>query len=163
MADIKKQQTEWLVEKPDIQKVVVTGNGEKLFYLLGKEFYQVNIASKKETKMNWVIPKNAEFIGDLKILKKSNTLMTPVRLDEEKTYPGLHLDFILIDTNTSKTNIKRTGLQFKKDLGWDCDGYWLVLNAVSPNDDISAIWKVNLESGKKQQIISNAYSSAWHF
>lgn len=163
LANIKSQETKWLVEKPDIQKVVVSSNGEKLFYLLGKEFFQVNITSKKETKMNWDIPQNAEFIGGLRILKKSNILMTSVRLDEEKTYSGLHLDFILIDTNTGKTSIKRTGLQFKKGLGWDCDGYWLVLNAVSPNDDISAIWKVNLESGKKQQIISNAYSSTWHF
>ena len=113
--------------------------------------------------MNWEIPEKAELIGNLKMIGNSNILITPVKLDEEKPYPGLHLDFIMIETNTGKSRIIRTGLQFKKDLGWDSDGYWLVLNAVSPNDDISSTWKVNLETGKKQQIINNAFNSTWHF
>jgi len=163
LANIKTQETKWLVKKPGIQKVVAAGNGQKLFYLLENEFYQVDLASKKETKMNWQIPEKAEFIGNLKMIGNSNLLITPVKLDEEKLYPGLHLDFIMIETNTGKSRIIRTGLQFKKNLGWDSDGYWLVLNAVSPNDDISSTWKVNLETGKKQQIINNAFSSTWHF
>ena len=163
VANIKTKKTEWLTKKSGIDNLASSNNGKKLYYFTDREFYQIDIKTKKETKLNWDLADNVSFIADFKILKNSNTLMAPVHIEEEKAYPGSHIDFILINTISGKSVLKRTGLQYKKNLGWDSDGYWLLLNAISPNDDIPTIWKVNLETEKKDQLINNAYSSSWSF
>ncbi|MGD9129243.1 MAG: hypothetical protein PVJ09_02035 [Candidatus Woesebacteria bacterium] len=163
IADIKTKEIEWLSKKPGIQQLAVSNNGEKIFYLIDNEFYQIDLSNKEELKLDWEIPDNVSFIADFKILKDSNIFMAPVHIDEKKLYPGSHIDFILINTISGESVLKRTGLQYKKNLTWNSDGYWLILNAVSPNDDVSSVWKLNLETEKKDQVIHKAYSASWSF
>jgi len=163
IGDIRSQQAEWLVKKPGIEKIAAGKKGKKLFYLKQEKFYQVDLKSKKETAMDWQFPAGARLTGDLEILADNQTLMAPVETVEDQASPEIELNFWLINTLSSQSVLKRTGLEFQKNLGWSSDGYWLILNAASTEESLSSLWLFNLETEKKQFIIKNASSPSWGF